>query len=144
MHEITRLRSLKKMVAESLLSGGVLVWNEAPSDPSPVPPRLMKTPAAGHPLPSEREVAQGKVRRYSHPEIIAFSLGEKVADVGGRMRGYFHAQGVGPQTLPLRLGQHPTFGEVQNPWGVTLVAKFSQRVVHFGQIPSRRATQPCY
>jgi hypothetical protein len=55
------------------------------SNPSPGPPRLMTTPAAGHPLPKGEGGQRGL--------ISALSLGERVARVASRVRGLF------PQSL---------------------------------------------
>jgi len=51
------------------------------SDPSPGPLRLVKAPAAGHPLP--------KGEGGKHPSPTALSLGERVARVASRVRGFF-------------------------------------------------------
>jgi len=51
------------------------------SNPSPVPHRLMTTPAAVHPLPK----GEGRQRRL----ISALSLGERVARVASQVRGFF-------------------------------------------------------
>ncbi len=50
-----------------------------PSDPSPVPPRLMKTPAAVHPLPSERA-------RHRRSQFSPRGRRSAVAGEGGRRR----------------------------------------------------------
>jgi len=51
------------------------------SDPSPGPLRLVKAPAARHPLP------KGEGSKQS--SLTALSLGERVARVASQVRGFF-------------------------------------------------------
>ena len=53
------------------------------SNPSPGPLRLVKAPAAGHPLPGERAVFVTSTRPTNDSPLP----GERVPDGGGRVRG---------------------------------------------------------
>ncbi len=79
--------------SKSLTSSGVAVRSQG-KDPSPVPRPLVKARGAVHPLPREREnpIFGAPVRAV----ICSLSLGERVTEVRGRVRGAF------PAGAPLR------------------------------------------
>jgi hypothetical protein len=80
-------QSIESELPASITSTTERVFGFLGSNPSPVTLRLMKTPAARHPLPK----GEGDQRLL----ISALSLGERVARVASRVRGFFPQSNFG-------------------------------------------------
>src|SRR5579859_1117151 len=74
----SRLKGRRMRIAYCPNLISIIAQRHSGRDPSPVPRRLVKASAAVHPLPAER------ASRHE----TSLLPGEKVADGGGRMRGY--------------------------------------------------------